>query len=119
MPRYKGSIMKYYDRTEAGKILAEELHAKGYKPDCIVLALPRGGIPVGYEVARRLNLPLDVLIVRKLGFPGHEEFAMGAIASGGVVVLDKEVISRSAIPKSVVQEVIDREKQELDRREMA
>ncbi len=85
----------------------------------VVLALPRGGVPVGYEVAKKLDAPLDVFIVRKLGVPGHEELAMGAIASGGVLVLNKEVIWRLNISRQVIDEVAGEERRELERREQA
>lgn len=89
----------------------------GNRDDTIVLALPRGGVPIGYEVARALNAPLDVFIVRKLGMPGHEEFAMGAIASGGVRVLNEEIFAQLPIPMHVVDAVAQREMRELERRE--
>ena len=82
----------FRDRAEAGRYLAEKLVAYAGRPGVLVLALPRGGVPVGYEIARALNLPLDAFVVRKLGVPGHEELAMGAIASGGVIVLNDDVI---------------------------
>ena len=89
----------------------------GNRDDTVVLALPRGGVPIGYEVARALNAPLDVFIVRKLGMPGHEEFAMGAIASGGVRVLNEEMFAQLPIPMHVVDAVAEREMRELQRRE--
>lgn len=107
----------YRDRHDAGKRLAELLRAYAHRPDVLVLALPRGGVPVAYEVARALNAPLDVFIVRKLGVPGHEEFAMGAIASGGVRVLNDDVIHALRIPAQVVEAVATREQRELERRE--
>jgi predicted phosphoribosyltransferase len=107
----------YRDRHDAGKRLAELLRAYAHRPDVLVLALPRGGVPVAYEVARALNAPLDVFIVRKLGVPGHEEFAMGAIASGGVRVLNDDVIHALHIPEQVVEAVATREQRELERRE--
>src|SRR5205085_10851085 len=82
----------FRDRTEAGQVLAEKLRAYAGRDDVIVLALPRGGVPVGFEVARALGAPLDVFVVRKLGVPGHEELAMGAIASGGGRVLNHDVV---------------------------
>ena len=88
-----------------------------HRPDVLVLALPRGGVPVAYEVARALNAPLDVFLVRKLGVPGHEEAAMGAIASGGIRVLNDEVIHALHLPRQVVEEVTAREQRELQRRE--
>ena len=82
--------MLFQDRFEAGRVLAPRLSHLANRPDVVVLALPRGGVPVGYEVAKALNAPLDVFVVRKLGVPGHEELAMGAIASGGVRVLNSK-----------------------------
>ena len=82
----------FQDRTEAGRLLAQKLREYANRDDVVVLALPRGGVPVGFEVARALNAPLDVFVVRKLGVPGHEEFAMGAIASGGVRVLTMRML---------------------------
>lgn len=111
--------MRFANRNAAGKMLADQLVARGYGADDVVLALPRGGIPVGYEVALKLQAPLDVFLVRKLGFPGNEEFAMGAIASGGTIVLDEQVIARAQIPQSVVESVIQKETSELQRRDRA
>ncbi len=109
----------FEDRKAAGRLLARELsHIKG-RENVVVLALPRGGVPVGYEVAKKLDAPLDVFIVRKLGVPGHEELAMGAIASGGVLVLNQEVIYRLNIPRQVIDEVVREERRELERREQA
>jgi putative phosphoribosyl transferase len=85
--------MRYGDRIEAGQQLAENLMVYANRPDVLVLALPRGGVPVGFAVAEALHAPLDVLLVRKLGVPGHEELAMGAIASGGVRVLNEDVVN--------------------------
>ena len=107
----------YRDRRNAGKKLAELLGAYAQRPDVLVLALPRGGVPVAYEVARALNAPLDVFLVRKLGVPGHEEAAMGAIASGGIRVLNDEVIHALHLPRQVVEEVTAREQRELQRRQ--
>jgi predicted phosphoribosyltransferase len=98
-------------------MLAAKLTAYANRPDVIVLALPRGGVPVGYEVARALNAPLDVFLVRKLGVPGHEEFAMGAIATGGVRVLNEEAVRNLVIPEKIIDAVAAREQQELARRE--
>lgn len=106
----------YRDRHDAGKKLTELLRAYANRPDVLVLALPRGGVPVAYEVARALNVPLDVFIVRKLGVPGHEEFAMGAIASGGIRVLNNNVIRALHIPEHVIEAVAAREQRELERR---
>ena len=94
----------YRDRHDAGKRLAELLSAYAHHPDVLILALPRGGVPVAYEVARTLNVPLDVFIVRKLGVPGHEELALGAIASGGIRVLNYDVIRALHIPEQVVED---------------
>jgi predicted phosphoribosyltransferase len=102
---------------DAGRKLAERLSAYRNRPDVIVLALPRGGVPVGFEVARSLHAPLDVFLVRKLGVPGHEELAMGAIASGGVRVLNPEVVYELYVPLQMIEMVAAREQQELSRRE--
>jgi len=107
----------FRDRSEAGQILARELMAYAGREDVIVLALPRGGVPVAFEVARGLQAPLDVFVVRKLGVPGHEELAMGAIASGGVLVIEPSVIEGLAIPPDVVADVAAREERERLRRE--
>jgi putative phosphoribosyl transferase len=108
---------RFHDRTEAGRILADDLGAYADDPDVRVLALPRGGVPVAFEVARALHAPLDVLLVRKLGLPGHEEYAMGAIATGGLVVLDRSVKARFGVSDEQISSAIERERQELDRRE--
>ena len=110
---------RFADRADAGRVLAGRLATLAGQPDLIVLALPRGGVPVAYEVARRLGAPLDVFIVRKLGVPGHEELAMGALASSGVRVLNRDLIDELEIPRSAVEEVIQREARELERRERA
>jgi putative phosphoribosyl transferase len=107
----------FADRREAGQLLAEKLQAYAGRHDVLILALPRGGVPIAYEVARALRTPLDVFVVRKLGVPGDEELAMGAIASGGVRVLNEEVTSRMDLPDSVIDEVTRREQKELKRRE--
>ena len=107
----------YQNRLEAGRYLATLLQQYANRPDVIVLALPRGGVPVGYEVAKALHAPLDVFIVRKLGVPGHEELAMGAIATGGTIVLNNEVVNMLRIPRRVIDAVAAREEQELQRRE--
>lgn len=109
----------FRDRTEAGQLLAERLTAYAGRPDVLVLALPRGGVPVAYEVARALGAPLDVFVVRKLGVPGHEELAMGAIASGGECVLNDDVVEALRIPHQVIEAVSARELRELERRERA
>ena len=110
-------MIRFRDRREAGRILAQELLQYANRPDVILLALPRGGVPVAYEVALALNAPLDVFIVRKLGLPGHEELAIGAIASGGVRVLNEDLIRALYIPAEVIELVAQRELQELQRRE--
>jgi putative phosphoribosyl transferase len=107
----------FKDRFEAGRVLASRLSDLGNRPDVVVLALPRGGVPVGFEVATALNAPLDVFLVRKLGVPGHEELAMGAIASGDVRVLNRDVIEALEIPQQVIEAIAIRENRELERRE--
>lgn len=107
----------YRDRTEAGRVLARRLAAYADRPDVIVLALPRGGVPVAYEVARELHAPLDVFIVRKLGLPGHEELAIGAVATGGVRVINEDVVRALRIPDTVIDAIAAWELQELARRE--
>lgn len=109
----------FRDRTEAGRLLAEKLTAYAGRPDVLVLALPRGGVPVAYEVARALDVTLDVFVVRKLGVPGHEELAMGAVASGGTCILNDNVVRALRIPDRVIEAVAARELQELARRERA
>jgi predicted phosphoribosyltransferase len=111
------STARFRDRVEAGRQLAARLASYADDPSVLVLALPRGGVPVGYEVARALRAPLDVFLVRKLGVPGHEELAMGAIASGGVRVLNPDVVEMLRIPPSVIEAVTAEEEQELARRE--
>ncbi|MGB7016926.1 MAG: phosphoribosyltransferase [Candidatus Cybelea sp.] len=105
------------DRAEAGRELAEALGEYASRPDAVVLALPRGGVPVGAQVAQRLGLPLDVYVVRKLGVPGHAELAMGALASDGTCVLDREMIASLRIDERDVQAVVAREIEEVARRE--
>ena len=107
----------YADRHEAGTELAQFLGAYGNRNDVIVLGLPRGGVPVAAEVASRLHAPLDVFIVRKLGVPGHREFAMGALASGGVRILNTDVTSLVHIPAGAIEAVVAEETRELARRE--
>jgi predicted phosphoribosyltransferase len=107
---------KFRDRSEAGRALAAELQRYAGRDDVLVLALPRGGVPVAYEVARTLGAPLDVFLVRKLGVPGHEEYAMGAIAEGGAMVLSQDVIEQLRIPPAAVQAVVQKELAELERR---
>jgi putative phosphoribosyl transferase len=108
---------RFRDRIEAGQLLAEQLTSYANRSDVIVLALPRGGVPVAFEVAKALKAPLDVLIVRKLGLPSQPELAMGAIASGGVRVLNEELMRYHPIPAKVIESVAAREQEELERRE--
>jgi predicted phosphoribosyltransferase len=110
---------RFQDRREAGRLLAKSLEDYRGRPDVLVLGLPRGGVPVAGEVARMLGAPLDVLVVRKLGVPAHPELAMGAIAAGGVRVLNPEVLESLRIPADVLDAVTAREQIELDRRERA
>ena len=107
----------FRDRRDAGRRLAAELQAYADRPGVMVLALPRGGVPVGYEVARALGAPLDVFMVRKLGVPWHEELAMGALASGGVRVLDPDVIRETRVSEAQIAQVTADEQAELERRE--
>ncbi len=109
--------MPFRDRVDAGKQLARKLEHYAGRNDVVVLGLPRGGVPVAYEVARELKAPLDVFLVRKLGLPGHEELAMGAIASGGIRVLNDEVVREFAVPPEDIERVTARETAELQRRE--
>jgi putative phosphoribosyl transferase len=108
--------MKYQNRSDAGHHLAAWLRSYIDQPNAIVLALPRGGVPVGHEVAKALRLPLDVFLVRKLGLPFHPEVAMGAIAEGGIRVLNQHIIDEAHISPSTVDHVIARERMELERR---
>ena len=108
--------MRYRDRREAGRVLGERLASLAGRQDILVLGLPRGGVPVAWEVARRLGAPVDVFVVRKLGFPGHEELAMGAIASGGVRVLNPEVVAYG-VTRDDIERVTEQERRELERRE--
>jgi putative phosphoribosyl transferase len=109
----------FADRADAGRLLADALTGFANRSDLIVLALPRGGVPVGYEVARRLHAPLDVYVVRKLGVPGHEELAMGALAGDGTCVVDDELVASLRIGAAELDEVVQREIGELRRREAA
>ena len=109
----------FQDRIDAGQKLARKLKSYANRQDLLVLGLPRGGIPVAFEVANGLNAPLDVLLVRKLGVPGREECAMGAIASPGIQILNGEIIKRRRISKAVIANVASREQQELERRQAA
>ncbi len=117
MVREETMLTRFRDRSDAGQRLAERLSSYGGRPDVVVLALPRGGVPVGFEVARALGAPLDVFVVRKLGVPGREELAMGAIAWGGIRVLNDDVVAALRIPDRVIEVVTARELQELRWRE--
>jgi putative phosphoribosyl transferase len=108
---------QFRDRTEAGQLLASKLTAYIDHPDVLVLALPRGGVPVAFEVARALHAPLDVLVVRKLGVPGYEELAMGAIASGGIRVLNDDVVRMLGISEAAINKEAAQEQHEVERRE--
>jgi putative phosphoribosyl transferase len=112
-----GKMTPFRDRRDAGRKLAQKLSAYAGHPHALILALPRGGVPVAYEVARALTILLDIFIVRKLGLPGREELAIGAIASGGVRVLNNDIIRMLSIPDEVINFVVKRELQELQRRE--
>jgi predicted phosphoribosyltransferase len=107
----------FLDRYDAGRKLAAALSRYADQPDLLILALPRGGVPVAYEVARALHAPLDVFLVRKLGFPGHPELAMGAIATGGVRIIDQQLIRMYGVPPEVIERVTAAEQRELERRE--
>lgn len=109
---------RFANRMEAGQQLAKALSGFSAKEDALVLALPRGGVPVAHEITMDLGLPLDVLLVRKIGVPGHEELAMGAIAEDDVCVLNQEVINRLGIQQSAIDAVINKEQGELSRRSM-
>jgi predicted phosphoribosyltransferase len=109
--------MRFLDRASAGQFLAGKLTSYTSRPDVIVLALPRGGVPVASEVAQALHAPLDVFLVRKLGLPGHEELAMGAIASGGTRVINEEVVGTLHVSDEVIDTVAVEEQRELCRRE--
>ena len=108
-------MFRFRDRTEAGQMLAAILREYADRNDMVVLALPRGGVPVGFEVAKALNAPLDIFVVRKLGLPEQEELAMGAIASGGVRVLNRDLIRALGIPEEVIDRVTQQEQRELER----
>jgi putative phosphoribosyl transferase len=110
-------LQRFKNRMHAGELLAQRLGVYAGRRDVIVLALPRGGVPVGFAIAKALDVPLDILLVRKLGVPGHEEYAMGAIASGGLRVLQPAVLETEGISQQVVDEVAQRELREIERRE--
>jgi putative phosphoribosyl transferase len=115
---YDDRMERFRDRIHAGDMLADVLDGRRGIDDGIVLALPRGGVPVAARVAQRLGIPLDVFIVRKLGLPGRSEYAMGAIASGGVIVINEDAVSRLGISQESIDTVAERELQELERREV-
>jgi predicted phosphoribosyltransferase len=112
-------MRRFRNRREAGRVLGERLSAYAGRDDVVVLALPRGGVPVGYEVARVLGVPLDVFVVRKLGVPGREELALGAVASGGVRVLNEELVARLGFGEREIEPIVERELAEVERRERA
>ncbi len=107
--------MIFRDRFEAGQFLARKLQTYRERPGVLVLALPRGGVPVAFEVAKALDAPLDIFLVRKLGVPGHEELAMGAVADGGVVVLNDDLVSSLSITEDILDDVARRERQTIQR----
>jgi putative phosphoribosyl transferase len=116
---FNGEIMdKFTDRQEAGTTLAKYLKDYANQPNIIILALPRGGVPVAYEIATALAIPLDIFIVRKLGVPGHEELAMGAIASGGTVIFNEPLMHNLNLEQSSINNVLKVEQKELLRREL-
>lgn len=110
-------MKQYRNRVEGGQALAPLLTHYSGRPDVLVLGLPRGGVPVAFQVAKALGVPMDVLVVRKLGVPGHEELAMGALASGGVRVLNDDVVDGLRIPQAVIDRATEKEEPELRRRE--
>jgi predicted phosphoribosyltransferase len=112
-------LRRFRDRNEAGRYLAGHLLAYQDRTDVLVLALPRGGVPVAFEIAGSLNAPLDVFTVRKLGVPGHEELAMGAIATGDIVFVNRQLVKRLGLTQEDVDQVVEREREELKRRETA
>src|SRR5438270_6318387 len=107
----------FHDRTEAGRALASRLMGLAARPDVVVLALPRGGVPVAYEVAQRLNAPLDVFVVRKLGAPGQVELALGAIASGGAVVLNAEIVQQLGVDEDQLARITAAQRAIVDERD--
>src|SRR3954469_8984519 len=112
-------MRRFRDRAHAGRLLADRLRSYAGRDDVVVLGLPRGGVPVAFEIARALDAPLDVFLVRKLGVPGHEEHALGAIATGGVRVLDRQLIESIGLPAEWLEAIDAKERRELDRRERA
>jgi putative phosphoribosyl transferase len=116
-PELRQINLRFVDRFEGGRVLASRLEEFSGRNDVVVLAVPRGGVPVGDEVAQALHTPLDVFVVRKLGTPGQEELAMGALASGGITVLNRDVIQALGIPHQIIDAGVAREQPELERRE--
>jgi len=112
-----GPALPFHDRREAGRALAKNLREYAGRSDVVVLSLPRGGVPVAFEIAKALQAPLDVFVVRKLGVPGQEELAMGAIASGGIRDINEDVVRRLRIPARIIEAVAQKEEHELRRRE--
>jgi putative phosphoribosyl transferase len=110
---------QFQDRYEAGQALAAKLEHHAGDPDVVVLALPRGGVPVGYEVSQALNAPLDIFLVRKIGVPGYEELAMGAVASGGVKIFNHEVLQRLGISERILDGIVREKERELEQQEKA
>jgi putative phosphoribosyl transferase len=119
LPSRAGTERRFTDRREAGRELAQQLRSYRGRSDVVVLALPRGGVPVGFEIAEALSAPLDVFVVRKLGMPGHPELAIGAIASGGVRVLNEDLVRWYQLPDRVIETIAAEEQTELERRERA
>lgn len=111
--------LPFADRTEAGRLLGRALSHYAGRDDVLVLALPRGGVPVAFEVIQAIHAPLDLMLVRKLGTPGQEELAMGAIASGGVRILNMDIVNSLGISERTIEEVAARERRELERRQRA
>jgi putative phosphoribosyl transferase len=114
---WRDSSSLFSDRREAGRVLASKLRHYAGRPDLVVLALPRGGVPVAFEIAEALDAPLEIFLVRKLGMPGHPEFAIGALASGGVRVLNDEAVNWYQVSDSAIEQVARQEQAELERRE--
>lgn len=108
---------RFKDRAHAGKLLAQRLAAYAHKPEVLVLALPRGGVPVGFAVAQALGVELDVMLVRKLGMPGHEEYAMGAVGAGGVRVIQSGLVEAGLVTVEAIEEATERELGEIERRD--
>lgn len=115
----RGTVLQFENRQDAGQQLVAALRQYAHRGDVLVLALPRGGVPVAFEVADALQAPLDVFVVRKLGLPGYEELAMGAIATGGALVLNRDVVEHVNVTREEIEAVVERESRELRRRELA